>query len=58
VAQLQRMTHQKASLPTKVCKTCCLEFTWRKKWKRDWGKVEYCSERCRRNKPDTGRKKD
>ena len=34
----------------KVCKTCRKPFTWRKKWKKDWANVLYCSERCRRNK--------
>ena len=34
----------------KVCKVCKKPFTWRKKWKKDWEQVLYCSERCRRNK--------
>tara|TARA_Y100001970_G_scaffold179624_1_gene218695 strand:+ start:158 stop:292 length:135 start_codon:yes stop_codon:yes gene_type:complete len=34
----------------KVCRTCKMPFDWRKKWERDWNKVLYCSERCRRNK--------
>ncbi len=33
----------------KICKTCKKPFTWRKKWKRDWNNVVYCSERCRKN---------
>ena len=33
---------------SKVCLTCGLPFTWRKKWARDWATVKYCSERCRR----------
>ncbi|RMQ51074.1 hypothetical protein ALQ04_100687 [Pseudomonas cichorii] len=32
--------------------TCDLPFTWRKKWARCWEEVRYCSERCRRNRPD------
>ena len=36
--------------PEKVCKTCGKPFTWRKKWRKDWENVLYCSERCRRNK--------
>ncbi len=36
------------NLPTKLCPVCKREFTWRKKWERDWGRVVYCSERCRR----------
>ncbi|MGB2329701.1 MAG: DUF2256 domain-containing protein, partial [Pseudomonadales bacterium] len=27
-----------------------LEFAWRKKWRKDWAAVKYCSERCRRKK--------
>ncbi|MAX13795.1 MAG: hypothetical protein CMG11_07160 [Candidatus Marinimicrobia bacterium] len=38
------------NLDHKICKTCNLKFNWRKKWKRDWDSVKYCSERCRRNK--------
>jgi hypothetical protein len=37
--------------PEKMCKTCGKPFTWRKKWRKDWEHVLYCSERCRRNKP-------
>jgi len=42
----------KQILPTKVCATCLKPFSWRKKWKKDWPRVKYCSERCRRNKVD------
>ncbi|MDX2131558.1 MAG: DUF2256 and DUF3253 domain-containing protein [Planctomycetota bacterium] len=35
-------------LPTKVCRSCGREFSWRKKWERDWESVRYCSDRCRR----------
>lgn len=35
-------------LPVKKCPVCERPFTWRKKWKRDWDSVIYCSERCRR----------
>ncbi|WP_114902746.1 DUF2256 domain-containing protein [Kordia sp. SMS9] len=41
---------KKTHLPTKVCKVCEKSFTWRKKWERVWDEVQYCSERCRRNK--------
>ena len=37
-------------LPEKVCLVCGRSFAWRKKWARDWERVKYCSERCRRNK--------
>ncbi|MEM7783439.1 MAG: DUF2256 domain-containing protein [Planctomycetota bacterium] len=42
------MSHQKPNLPTKICSQCNRPFTWRKKWKRDWENVRFCSERCRR----------
>jgi hypothetical protein len=41
---------KKQHLPTKTCTVCQRLFTWRKKWERDWDQVQYCSERCRRNK--------
>ncbi len=37
----------KKPLPTKVCSVCKREFTWRKKWERDWNNVKYCSKKCR-----------
>lgn len=40
----------KRNLDSKICPVCKLPFTWRKKWKKDWDNVKYCSERCRRNK--------
>ncbi|MAA92163.1 MAG: hypothetical protein CMQ57_01340 [Gammaproteobacteria bacterium] len=41
---------KKSQLPSKICKACLKPFNWRKKWERDWDKVTYCSERCRRSK--------
>ena len=38
----------KADLPEKTCPVCQRPFAWRKKWERDWERVIYCSERCRR----------
>ncbi|MEL6613071.1 MAG: DUF2256 domain-containing protein [Bacteroidota bacterium] len=43
------MAHKKPHLPTKICPVCDRPFAWRKKWKRDWERVVYCSERCRRS---------
>ncbi|PNW83999.1 hypothetical protein CHLRE_04g212350v5 [Chlamydomonas reinhardtii] len=40
----------KENLPTKVCATCGLPFTWRKKWEKVWDEVRYCSDRCRGNR--------
>jgi hypothetical protein len=42
------VTHRKVSLPTKPCRFCLREFSWRKKWWRCWTEVQYCSERCKR----------
>ena len=41
---------KKCDLPSKVCVVCFRPFVWRKKWKRVWDEVRYCSERCRRNR--------
>ncbi|WP_343228698.1 DUF2256 domain-containing protein [Silanimonas sp.] len=34
--------------PSKVCPVCQRPFDWRKKWERDWDRVVYCSDACRR----------
>ncbi|MBK98384.1 MAG: hypothetical protein CL672_06285 [Balneola sp.] len=41
---------KKSELPTKICPVCDRPFAWRKKWKKDWDQVKYCSDRCRRFK--------
>ncbi|MTI64166.1 DUF2256 domain-containing protein [Methylophaga sp.] len=43
------MVHQKPHLSSKICLACQRPFSWRKKWRRDWDQVKYCSERCRRH---------
>ena len=35
---------------TKTCVVCKKPMEWRKKWKKNWNEVKYCSERCRKNK--------
>ncbi|MEM6822051.1 MAG: DUF2256 and DUF3253 domain-containing protein [Verrucomicrobiota bacterium] len=35
---------------TKICPTCGLSFSWRKKWELCWDEVVYCSNRCRGNR--------
>ncbi|MBL7881712.1 MAG: DUF2256 domain-containing protein [Chryseobacterium gambrini] len=42
-----------SGLPSKICEVCGLPFNWRKKWKKNWDEVKYCSERCRKNKKST-----
>jgi hypothetical protein len=39
---------RKSDLPAKTCVACSRPFVWRRKWARDWERVLYCSERCRR----------
>lgn len=38
----------KIHLPERLCARCGRVMTWRRKWARDWDRVKYCSERCRR----------
>jgi hypothetical protein len=37
----------KANLPSKVCVVCQRPFVWRKKWRKVWDDVKYCSDACR-----------
>ncbi|MFC1560538.1 DUF2256 domain-containing protein [Pseudomonadota bacterium] len=41
---------KKQNLPSKTCAVCGLDFAWRRKWRRNWHEVKYCSERCRRSR--------
>lgn len=41
---------RKPDLPQKTCAACSRPFSWRKKWRRDWESVKYCSDACRRGK--------
>lgn len=41
------MPHRNTNLPTKRCPVCNRDFSYRKKWRRCWDEVVYCSERCR-----------
>lgn len=50
------MAHSKTYLPSKVCAVCRRPFTWRRKWRKDWEAVTYCSKRCRGHRSgDAGR---
>ena len=35
---------------SKTCVACGRTFNWRKKWKRNWDEVRYCSDACRRRR--------
>jgi hypothetical protein len=41
---------KKQNLPAKICPVCNRPFTWRKKWKKNWDEVKYCSDKCRGKK--------
>ena len=34
----------------KICEVCQRQFTWRKKWERNWDDIKTCSDRCKREK--------
>nr|WP_311197115.1 DUF2256 domain-containing protein [Sheuella amnicola] len=40
----------KLSLPSKLCKACGRQMTWRKAWAKNWEHVLYCSNACRKSK--------
>jgi hypothetical protein len=40
----------KQHLPSKPCKACGREMSWRKAWAKNWEQVLYCSAACRKNK--------
>jgi hypothetical protein len=46
------MRRKKGGLPTKICPVCLREFEWRKRWRNNWDRVVYCSERCQRRRND------
>lgn len=49
---------KKADLPTKICPVCNRPFAWRKKWRKDWEGVIYCSEKCRRTSHKKGQSRE
>lgn len=40
------------AVPTKSCATCGRTITWRRAWALSWDQVRYCSDGCRRHRPD------
>lgn len=36
----------------KTCASCGRTMEWRRKWAANWEHVRYCSERCRRQRPN------
>ncbi|WP_281788095.1 DUF2256 domain-containing protein [Limnohabitans sp. INBF002] len=53
MAQTNTFKGNKQSLPSKPCKTCGRDMTWRKAWAKNWEQVLYCSDACRKNKSPT-----
>lgn len=43
-----------ANAAEKVCAGCGRPFAWRKKWARDWDRVKFCSDACRRGSAKIG----
>ena len=43
----------KQALPSKPCVACGRAMTWRKRWERNWNEVKYCSDACRKSRPET-----
>jgi hypothetical protein len=41
---------KKTNLPQKTCIVCKRNFVWRKKWKKVWDEVRYCSRKCQMNR--------
>ncbi|MFZ4984917.1 MAG: DUF2256 domain-containing protein [Blastocatellia bacterium] len=41
---------KKSDLPTKNCAVCGRPFAWRRKWRKVWEEVRYCSDACRRRR--------
>ncbi len=39
---------KKAYLDSKICIVCKKPFSWRKKWKKNWSEVKYCSNKCKK----------
>jgi hypothetical protein len=37
----------------KTCAACGRRIEWRRKWARCWNEVKYCSDACRKRKPDS-----
>ncbi|MDH7943403.1 DUF2256 domain-containing protein [Pseudohongiella sp. SYSU M77423] len=48
--QRQHFRGNKQHLPSKPCKTCGREMSWRKAWAKNWDQVLYCSDKCRASK--------
>ena len=50
----EKIKMKKYELSSKICVRCHRPFNWRKKWKKVWDDIKYCSERCRRSRGANG----
>ncbi|MSZ56868.1 MAG: DUF2256 domain-containing protein [Actinobacteria bacterium] len=50
---MARISRGKNGHEPKICLACGRPFEWRRKWARDWEQVRYCSDRCRKEKPNS-----
>jgi hypothetical protein len=46
-ARSQKAQTSRGPAPVKWCAVCGREISWRRKWRRDWGNLKYCSDKCR-----------
>ena len=46
----------KQALPSKPCVVCGRSMVWRKAWAKNWAEVLYCSDACRANKKQAGKR--
>lgn len=48
----QRGGAEQAAPADRTCASCGRRIEWRKKWERDWDRIRYCSDACRRHGVD------
>ena len=46
--QPKKLKGFKENLPTKICPQCTRPFQYRKKWKKVWQEIVYCSQKCKK----------
>jgi hypothetical protein len=46
------MADDRSMEATKTCRSCGRQIEWRRKWADCWNEIRYCSDACRRSKPD------
>lgn len=46
-ARRQKAKASGGQAPVKWCAVCGRGISWRRKWRKDWDNVKYCSDKCR-----------